>query len=97
MEVLTVEVTYADIEFGRRKSYNACPIARAVMRALGLAWEGRESSLWGGFQRGVDVSTTSIMAVGQEYSLPARAQFFIQRFDDGRECIPMTFEARKAA
>lgn len=84
-----VNVGPMDIKRGLRKDCGACPIARATKRALGL----RMST------EGVVVSSDIIIPqkdsyFGRIYTLPKKAEHFIDRFDDGRDVKPFSFVAR---
>ena len=75
-------ITAADITDGERRSYDACPIARAVRRA----WRARFS---------VVVRQEVIAVGGLEDSrlwiaIPSRRlSQFMKRFDDGKTVKPM--------
>lgn len=87
MRKLKVEVTAHDIKNGARKSCEACPIARAVKRALH-------------YKKSVDVNNyaANIDDYKKIAILPAKASGFIRSFDNGFRVKPfsMTLEFKDA-
>lgn len=87
MKKLKVEVTTHDIKNGSRKSCEACPVARALKRALH-------------YKKSVNVNnhSASIDEYKKHAILPTKAQNFIRNFDDGFKVKPfsMTLEIKDA-
>jgi len=87
-----VSVTQHDIRKGAVSLSTACPVTRAVRRALRKAygWQ-REVSTGIGFirvgawgARGADL-----------YPLPPKVRGFILAFDEGRHVTPLRFQLRR--
>jgi hypothetical protein len=66
--VVLIEVTKRDILRGRRQATDACPVARALKRALGLECEP-------------SVEEGRIRVFGRCYKAPRSVTRFVRRFD----------------
>jgi hypothetical protein len=76
---MRIEVTAEDIAAGRPKDACCCPVARAISRAMGAAWEA------------YGVGAASHDDDGW-IDLPAEAERWIAAFDAGRPVEPFAFE-----
>jgi hypothetical protein len=76
---MKIVVTQEHIDRGIREECRACPIALAIMEALG--WTD-----------GVKVENDLVFVANAEYPLPTEAQVFVFNFDNGLEVIPFEFE-----
>ena len=82
--MITVEVTQEDIDHGVKGNCVKCPIAKAIGRAAGNTDCGvgiTRAHLYSGHERGLI-----------SFKLPIEAQNFIERFDDGFEVQPFSFD-----
>lgn len=79
---MKIEVTWDDINFGRRHSPQYCPIALAAQRASGESWIVSDSMMW-----------IKDSAYGQNIYLDAGTKEFIRNFDEGEPVLPFSFEA----
>ena len=75
--IYTIEVTPQDIDAGKRRSCDHCPIALALART-GIAFQGVDYSL----VLGPDFNPID---------LPQSARNFIEKFDEGAPVLPFTF------
>jgi hypothetical protein len=74
---MTINVTQADIDQGAPDCVDNCPIALAIIRAVGHPY--------------VAVDRLHAKVSGREYRLPVTAQCFILDFDAGDSVAPFTF------
>jgi hypothetical protein len=81
MKTVKIEVTRADIDRGRPRFNNLCPVALAINRALpGHAWR---VDGWRAEGDG-----------GGRFALPWRAVVFVSDYDHGKPVQPFTFEVQ---
>lgn len=83
---MRIEVTADDIAKGKRKSCDACPVARAIHRATGDGWNAV-------------VYKDNCIAVAddddwdrEEFTPPPEVAQFVKDFDAGRPVTPITFD-----
>jgi hypothetical protein len=76
---MRIEVTAEDIAAGEPRHSCHCPVARAISRAMGAAWEAY------GDEAGACDTDDWI-------DLPAEAERWIAAFDAGRPVEPFAFE-----
>lgn len=89
MKRLTIDVTQADIDAGKRCSLTKCPVALAARRAVPQA-------------ECVTVSTAiqfwpPVQEYQKAYLMPREVANFIALFDDGKTVQPFTFTIARAA
>lgn len=82
---MRIEVTQEDINNGRRKSCNACPVALAVKRAT----QAREVSI---HEQVGYFAASSFVTHMDVFDLPSEAIEFIDNFDYGNSVRPFAFE-----
>jgi hypothetical protein len=75
-----VEVTLADIAFGKRGRCYWCPVALALRRRTGRLWEVHGVHIWRGRKPAVSVP------------LPKKVQRWIASYDAGQRVRPFAFE-----
>lgn len=82
---MIVEVRLCDIEAASldRKNAFRCPIARAVCRRYGFALGDVE----------VDGDQIKNDSTSEKYDLPLIAEQFVEDFDNGKDVLPVLFEA----
>ncbi len=83
---MRIEVTQDDIDHGVRRECDRCPIARALKRATGEAWDVGESN---------DHQATTCRRGGDRakwLKLPDEATNFMFAFDNGFPVWPFSFE-----
>jgi hypothetical protein len=86
---MKIKVTKRDIEnsAGYEESLEYCPIAFAVKRQM--------KTDCGIKVYGDDIQILTIGHPYRFYKLPKKAKDFIQKFDEGKEVKPFTFEAKQ--
>ena len=87
---LKIKVTQNDINHGRRKDCNRCPIARAVKRAV---TKSKVKCLLTKIAVRLEevILLDSWGSVDHRGYLPSRAQRFIIKFDDAKDTKPFNF------
>lgn len=89
-ETLFVEVCREDIESGLKMDCGACPVARAVSRAL-----HKEVELeWIWIAAAYDQISVGVRGLEVEYKTPPAVTEFMRGFDNGRDVEPFSFTTR---
>ena len=86
---MKIKVTKQDIKngTGNEKELEYCPIAFAIKRQMKTYFYIKVY--------GDNIQILTVDHSYRYYKLPKKAKDFIQKFDEGKEVKPFTFEARK--